>query len=367
MRVALVDKARFPRDKLCGGLLSQRSTRAIRRVFGADCMLPIEVTSTGAAVFDRDQRLVRVSDCKPLHFTARRQLDACLVQQAVARGAAVLEGSAVAAIDTAGGTVSLADGHTVAARFIIGADGASSRIRKLLGVSMDRGGFAVGLEAEVPRDAVGRDIRDPEIYFGVAEWGYAWVFPKRETLTVGVGGLATQNADMRACFREFALAALGRIPAQPVCGSPIPFGNYLPQPGRGSTLLVGDAAGLVEPLTGEGIAFAVQSGCHAACAVIEAVRCNAPARALEFYGPGYRAIVQSFRDVCLLRSLVFSRATRHVFLRALRGNERMVLKHMDVLAGDADYRDYARYALRETIAHLPQIVRAYLRTPRALH
>ena len=56
----------------------------------------------------------------------------------------------------------------------------------------------------------------------------------------------------------------------------------------------------------------------------------------------------------LLRNLVFSSATRGLFLRALRGNERMVAKHMDVLAGDADYRDYARFALGETLRNLPR-------------
>jgi hypothetical protein len=62
---------------------------------------------------------------------------------------------------------------------------------------------------------------------------------------------------------------------------------------------------------------------------------------------------------------VFSRGTRGVFLRALHGNERMVLKHMEVLAGDADYRDYARFALGETLRHLPRLCRAALRQVRS--
>lgn len=366
LKVALVDKARFPRNKLCGGLLSQRCTSAIRDAFGA-CTLPIEITATGAAVFAANEMVVRVRDCKPLQFTSRRQLDACLAGLAAARGATVVEGSAVTALDCDTGTISLADGRVLSATFVIGADGAASRTRKLLGVPMDRRGFAVGLEMEVPRNDVRRIVQDPEVYFGIAEWGYGWVFPKRDTLTVGIGGLVRENADMPRLFREFARTAIGAVPAQPVCGSPIPFGNFVSRPGRGSTLLVGDAAGLVEPLTGEGIAFAVQSGLHAAQAIIEATRCESAARALEFYLPGYRSIVRSFKDVHLLRRLVFSRYTKRTFLQALSGNAGLVLKHMDVLAGDADYRDYARFALAETLAHLPQIVRAGFRPRRALH
>ena len=313
LKVSLVDKARFPRDKLCGGLLSQRSMHAIRNVFGAGCAPPIDATATGAAVFHKRQALVRVDGCQPLHFTSRRRLDAYLVEQAVASGAVAIEGAAFTAFDPDQGTVALTGGRALSATFVIGADGAASRVRKQLGIAMDRAGFAVGLEVEVPRSALARDVLDPEIYFGIADWGYGWVFPKSDTATVGIGGLAAANGDMRARFREFCVAAIGRVPEQPVCGSPIPFGNFVRRPGRGSTLLVGDAAGLVEPLTGEGIAFAVQSGFHAAQAVMAAIRCQAPARALEFYSAGYRSIVEPFEDVRLIRRLVFSRHTKAMF------------------------------------------------------
>jgi geranylgeranyl reductase family protein len=368
LEVALIDRARFPRDKLCGGLLSQRSLNTLCRVFGPDCAVPIEASSTGAAVFLKDAPLARVVHGRAMHFTSRRRFDAHLVDLAAARGASVFEGVAVTSLDCDGhAVVALADGRALTATFVIGADGAASRVRKQLGVPIDRRGFAVGLEAEVPRIAVRRDVRDPEIYFGVCEWGYGWVFPKRDTLTVGVGGLAAANADMRAAFREFARLAIGGVPAQPVCGSPIPFGNFVARPGRGAVLLAGDAAGLVEPLTGEGIAFAVESGFQAAQAVLEAAGSGTPARALQCYAAGYRRIVDAFTDVALLRRLVFSRYTRRMFLRALARNDRLVLKHMDVLAGDAEYRDYARFALVETLLRLPQLLGEHLRGQRAVN
>ena len=357
LRVALVDKSRFPRDKLCGGLLSERCIGAIRASFGSQCVAPIEVTTHGAAIFDRDQPVVRVSQYKPMHFTSRRTFDAHLVSVAAMRGAEVHAGSAVTAVDFASGTVRLGDGRDLQAAFVVGADGAGSRIRKLLGIPIDRDDFAVGLEAEVARDSVARDVTNPEAYFGIAEWGYGWVFPKRDTLTVGIGGLATRNTDLRARYRELALAAFGRIPSEPLCGSPIPFGNFVGVPGRGSTLLVGDAAGLVEPLTGEGIAFAIQSGRYAAQAIVEAARIHAPERALALYDAGYRSITRAFRDVRLLRGLVFSRLTRRAFLRALEGNERLVRSHMDVLAADSEYRDYARLVLAHTVRNLPRLAR----------
>ena len=366
LAVALVDKARFPRDKLCGGLLSQRSMHNIGDVFG-ECRLPVEVTATGAAVFVRDTLAVRVRGATPLRFTSRRTFDACLVGMAVERGAALFERSAVATIDFAAGRVVMADGTALSTSFIVGADGAASRVRKLAGVAMDRHGFAVGLEAEVPRSAVRRDIRDPEVYFDIAAWGYGWVFPKRDTLTVGIGGLARENADLHASFRELAIAALGAVPSQPVCGSPIPFGNFVACPGRGATLLVGDAAGLVEPLTGEGIAFAVQSGAYAAQSIIEAAALGEPSRALALYLPRYRTIARSFDDVRMLRRLVFSRFTKRWFQRALAGDPALISRHLDVLAGHADYRDYARFALKATLARLPRMAARRLSSRRTAH
>jgi len=338
LRVALVDKAPFPRDKLCGGLLSERCMGEIRASFGPKCAAPIEVTTYGAAIFDRERPVVRVGHYKPMHFTSRRTFDAHLVS-------------------VAAGTVRLGDGRELHTAFVVGADGAGSRIRKLLGIPIDRDDFAVGLEAEVARESVGREVTNPEAYFGIAEWGYGWVFPKRDTLTVGIGGLAHRNADLRARYRELALAAFGRVPSEPLCGSPIPFGNFVGMPGRGSTLVVGDAAGLVEPLTGEGIAFAIQSGRYAAQAIVEAARIRAPERALALYDAGYRSITRAFRDVRLLRQLVFSRVTRRAFLRALEGNERLVRSHMDVLAADTEYRDYARLVLAQTVRNLPRLAR----------
>ena len=119
-----------------------------------------------------------------------------------------------------------------------------------------------------------------------------------------------------------------------------------------------DHARIVDALlTGEGIAFAIQSGRYAAQAIVEAARTHVPERALDLYDAGYRSITRAFRDVRLLRGLVFSRFTRRAFLRALEGNERLVRSHMDVLAADTEYRDYARLVLAQTVRQLPRLAR----------
>ena len=103
LRVALVDKAHFPRDKLCGGLLSERCIGAIRDSFGPQCGAPVEVTTYGAVIFDRDRPLVRVGHYKPMHFTSRRTFDAHLVSVAAMRGAEILARELVEAELVVGG------------------------------------------------------------------------------------------------------------------------------------------------------------------------------------------------------------------------------------------------------------------------
>jgi geranylgeranyl reductase family protein len=357
LKTALLDKARFPRDKLCSGLLSLRGRRALSQVFGAECDPPVEFVSKGARLFFKERLINEIRDYKPVYFTSRCEFDHYLLEQARSHGVDVIEQGAVTAITPDRTAVITAAGARYETRFIIGADGASSRIRKeLQSVAMDKRGFAVGLEMEVPRSFVKRDVAEPEIYLGLVRWGYAWVFPKARTLTVGVGGLPAANADMRQIFVRFAKLAVGGLPEQPLRSHPIPFGNYLHQPGEGSVLLAGDAAGLVEPVTGEGIAFAILSGYHAAQAVIEAHRSGVASSALSFYRPRYRTIVDLFDDARLLRHLVFPKPVEPAFAHILHLSSGLVRKHMDVVAGDAGYREYLRYFAGVVVWHLPRVI-----------
>jgi flavin-dependent dehydrogenase len=149
----------------------------------------------------------------------------------------------------------------IQADFIIGADGVNSRVSKLIDGSRHRKRtLAFGLECEIPRELLKRSVQSPEIYLGIARWGYGWVFPKKNSVTVGLAGLLHSNSGLQSNFEQFLRQICGFLPGIPYEGHHIPFGHYLNMPGRAATLLVGDAAGLVEPVTGEGIAFAMLSG-----------------------------------------------------------------------------------------------------------
>ena len=193
-------------------------------------------------------------------------------------------------------------------------------------------------------------VVDPEIYFGLIDWGYGWVFPKRDTLTVGVGGSLRKNPDLMSSFKDFLRQRFGEIPAGKIKGHHIPFGDFRRVPGRGNILLCGDAAGLVEPITGEGIAFAMQSGHFAAEAIRDAAKALKPAAALDFYQPRYEAIAASFRHANRLRHLLFPRTAQKLFSKVLPRTSSIPRRHMDLMADEITYADYGKFLLRKAVA-----------------
>jgi geranylgeranyl reductase family protein len=266
--VLLLDRARFPRDKPCGGGVTIRASSYLdldlspvieRTVYGARFFLGL------GPAFDRWYR-------QPwTYMTQRRRLDSFLAEAACEAGSDFHDGEEVRAVEVDDGQVTLRSrGGAYRARTLIAADGAN-------GVSGRSGGLrpqfeeAVALEGNLPFSpdvpAQWREL----IALDLGGWtgGYGWVFPKGDHLNLGVGiwkydavNLRPKLADL--CRRYgFDAAKLENL-----------RGHHLPMrvPGtpvaRGSLLAVGDAAGLIDPLTGEGIHMAFLSARLAADAII---------------------------------------------------------------------------------------------------
>jgi geranylgeranyl reductase family protein len=266
--VLLFDRARFPRDKPCGGGVTIRAASCQ----DLDLAPVIEQTISGARFSLRLGHAFDRSFEKPLtYMTQRCRLDAHLVDAAAAAGADLHDGEPVRSVETNGRRVTVrTDRDSYEASALIGADGANGVVGRQTGVR-PRTEEAVALEGNVPypdgipshwREFVGLDL-------GGLAGGYGWVFPKGDHLNVGVGAwkyaaftLRPKLADLcrRYGFDPLALEDLR--------------GHHLPVriPGsaiaRGPVALVGDAAGLIDPLSGEGIHTAFASGRLAARAAL---------------------------------------------------------------------------------------------------
>ena len=268
-RVLLVDKARFPRDKPCGGGLTMRAVRE----------LPVSVEPVVEHVVDRMAFRLRYGRSferggrNPLILmTQRRRLDHFLAEQAAAAGADFRDGVKVTGLEAGDGEVrAVVDGERVEAQVLIGADGANGVTARSLGLGGEPT-LGVAFEGNVPYGAA-----DPERYRGLAlielgnvPGGYGWVFPKGDHVNVGVGGWEHVGSTLRGRLRELCQHhGFDSDAVQSLRGHRLPLRHPRSALARGRALVVGDAAGLVDPISGDGMYEAFVSSRLAAEAALD--------------------------------------------------------------------------------------------------
>jgi len=285
----LLERDRLPRDKPCGGGLRPGVVRRIdhiKRLAGRF----VEAISNEAVISTPGGPFVthRVPEgALPIMFQMRRSVfDQVLVEDAVAQGARLEEGARVtrAAGGERGWKLGLEDGREVRAKAVIGAGGANCPISKRMRVAggaprcfpRDRLAVCWTREYEVGErfveDAYG-DSRCIHMTLRHADvTGYAWAFPKREHVNVGFGALIVdlRGEDGHKLAESYVgqLVKRGLLPQSPGGGrwqaAPIPMGGPAGPVVRPGALAIGDAAGFVSPLAGDGIYYAIESGRMAA-------------------------------------------------------------------------------------------------------
>jgi geranylgeranyl reductase family protein len=247
----LIDKWRFPRYKTCGGGLVGISSAAIA---GAGSF-PVR-DSIRCMSFTRRGRMLRVRRSKiPILLMAdRSELDSALKDNAVDAGARFEGGVKALSIEERGGRVVIeTSGGALRAASVVGADGSSGRTRRYVGVACDLVDLGLQVEAE------GKGLRDHwhgrvHLGWGALRGSYGWVFPKGNAVSVGViapkGQPEATLLYLRAFLHQRDLSGLseGRVNGHMTrCrsdGSPL---------SRGRVVVAGDAAGLLNPWTREGI------------------------------------------------------------------------------------------------------------------
>ncbi|MHA7873935.1 geranylgeranyl reductase family protein [Roseivivax sp.] len=358
LSVALVDRADFPRDKLCGGAFSGRAQGAFARAFGGAMPEAPHLTRSAITFGAFGETLGHFEDIPPIHLTMRRSLDLALFEAARAAGARTFTGQAPEGLALEGPRPALRVGETeLSAQLLIGADGVSSGVaRALFGRPFDPKEIGFALEVELPED---RDPPEFRIDFGAAAWGYGWVFPKTCGTTVGLGGIHARNPRMRESLAAY-LAERGVRGTPRIKGQYLPFGAPRRVPGAGHVMLAGDAAGLVDPITGEGIAYAMESGRLAAEAAEAALSEGRPERALIRYrralGPTHRAMAHAR----LIRPVLFQPLLRDAFVAGFRNSRSLKDDYLRLLAGELEYADITR----KLAARMPRHIWRALTLPR---
>jgi len=231
--------------------------------------------------------------------------------------------------------VNTADGQELTARYLLGADGANSVVARALGLRQ-RKVLGAAIEAEVPVDGqtLAEYAQTALFEFGTVPGGYLWIFPKKEHLSVGIAVFDKSRADLRGILRGEMTKFGIELDGIPLHAHPLPVHWYHERLATERTLLVGDAAGLVDPFLGEGIRYAVRSARLAAEAIAEDEVKVYTSRVQQKIGTGLRRARWLARLFYGLPRLCFLLSVRH---------PRVVQTFADMLDERATYFDISKY------------------------
>lgn len=338
-RVLLLDRAAFPREKPCGGGVTYRA----RQLLPFDLSPVVERVVTGVRFSLRLSGDFTRRYPGPLtYMTQRSRLDHFLLRHAADAGAEVHERDAVRSIETdaRGVSVQTVKGH-YRGRVLVGADGANGIVARLTGLDGPRD-MAVAFEGNVrfPNGLPAEWQETAALDLGLIPGGYGWLFPKGDHVNVGVGGWKYTGPTLRARLGEVTRHyGLRESDLGGLRGHHLPVRRRGAAIARGRVMLVGDAAGLVDPLSGEGIYAAIMSGTLAAAQTLAAV--GGQARSVHGY---QRAI-----DRGLGRELTASARLQDVFnlmppvyVSLLRRSDLLWGLLCRIIRGEGDYDSFKR-------------------------
>jgi geranylgeranyl reductase family protein len=263
-KVLVLEKEFLPRYKPCGGAVSAQVLEQFPFSFE-----PVIQSRVNAISYVLGDEVVTIPVAgSSLRMVMREQFDAYLLEHVQAD---IRQGAGVRSVDETSETVRVetVTGERIEADYLVAADGANSLIARSLGLRRKKTmAGAIEIEAEVPNETLLRFAENPIFIFGEILTGYIWIFPKKDHLSIGIGGLKPKSGELQSVL-ERVMQRFG-IPVQRQArhGHPVPIYGQEEALGSHRSLLVGDAAGLVDPFTGEGIRFAIKSGHLAAQAIL---------------------------------------------------------------------------------------------------
>ncbi len=284
--VLLLDRRSFPRKKACAGGITPKAMA----LFNYDISHLVCRTFREIKIVRPGNRSFIIKNKNPLcYITRRSELDAYSLTRARAAGCRFKKIDKLTSLKQDGHGVSLTviqDGEPVCytSQYLIGADGANSKTQRLTGRT------AVSSNVKLP--ALEADVRVScaagyamEFDFSKNFSGYYWLFPRKHHVNIGIFSARADGHLSQKLLVRYARLRFGTGLLSDVKGYPIGTSQGTVTPGRGRVLLAGDAAGLAEPLLGEGIYAALKSGILSARAVEYALNLSfaPPIAAMDWY------------------------------------------------------------------------------------
>jgi len=265
--VLILEKTSFPRYKVCGGGLTRKIVDEIP--FDITPVIESEIFSVRFSCNFANQ-FTKTSPDSLIFCTMREELDQFLLDQAIAAGTRILYNEHIIAVHQENGGVRIQTRNGIfRSRLVVGADGASSMVAHSSGLWKD---LMPGLAWEAEMDAEEKELKQfgstVFLDWGTFPGGYGWIFPKRNHFSVGVGGPASLSRYLKTYNQQFIQTSGIRFTGiRSMKAWPIPVKIRKSSFHSGQVVVAGDAAALTDPLTGEGISYAIRSGTIAGRAV----------------------------------------------------------------------------------------------------
>jgi geranylgeranyl reductase family protein len=345
--VVLLEKATHPREKPCGGALSPRAIE----------LLDFDVSH----LFEREYQaaLIHTPAGKTTALThkgfkgyliQRSKFDEFLLKKARDAGVEVIQGTEVVAIEQLRrGIRALCVGESYKAHLLVGADGVNGITSKQLKIrdKWNSKEVAICIKAEAPMDSSEiervissdrlRTLAVIDLYFGLVEVGYGWCFPLRTSLNIGIGCRVDKANAIRDKWdqlilhiektKKCKLKMVGRTTAR------VPFGGLMDRHIARRSMLIGDAAGLVSSLSGEGISYAIESGILSANVAIETVREKSPSHIAKYEEVLKQELLGELNDMRVLARILYRSKANLELISEIANEDPVMREYMtDILA-----------------------------------
>lgn len=359
LRVLGIDKETFPRYKSCGGCISTK----IERILDFDISGAVEEKVKGATYTYKSGRAMDILSDRLVGYNVMRgTFDALLLSKAKEAGAEIIEGvRAVKAVDNGQSVkVTLADGRAFEGKVLVGADGSSGFVgRELFGLDPKEAAVSITAEAPLPRGARGYSEK-LFIDFGSVPYGYGWIFPKENYLSVGIAGDACKvGGRIKDYFNEFVTTheALKGLDMTRKMGWTVPIYYDGAAPSvKGRVIVIGDTGHLVDPFLGEGIYYAIRTAKSAASVIIDNI---GGARELWAYQEWLeREIHPEFKAAGKLSDLVYNHP--RLWYSILEKDPDIMLKFYDVIRGEANCASFYDGVLAKVKSKPWKILRGWI-------
>ena len=337
VRVLVLEKHSLPRYKACAGAVSGRASKWLDTDFMPVVEDVIRRVKVQWAMGDTEP-IEYVSDTPIAHLVMRSRFDNLLAEQALAAGAELHDGEEVKSVHVNENFVEVRSTRSIyRAEAVIGADGAVGVVAKQTGLYVPKAsGIALEIESQLPGDELRNWRNTVLVSYGIPHHGYAWLFPKAQAASIGMGTFMPRRKSFLTEFAKFTASLGVDLEKQELKAHPIPLGGKDRQFCLPRVLLAGDAGGLTDPLSGEGIAHALHSGSLAGDHVLAALESG------DFSMTGYQTAIEqeinSQLKVASRLSALFYTSPKF-FSHLFAARHEVLQWYFELVQGLREYRD----------------------------